>query len=156
MALSAMSSMIGFAEKQAQADAQNKASRANYMQQISQTSLANLQEHTASSDKLFQDTLKARQAQASYEASVEGMGGSIVGRLLRDKKAGEARNANNIGTNYEYKLQQRQYELQGLRVQADGRSKSAPSLLGTGLEISGAVYDGGHLDSHLPEKYRKY
>jgi len=68
----------------------------------------------------------------------------------------EARNKNNIDTNFEYKLQQTQYELEGLRVQADGRSKSGPSLLGTGLEIGGAAYDEGYLDSSLPEKYRKY
>ena len=135
MALSAMSSMIKFAGQQDAANAQNKAARANYMQQITQKSLATMQEHTASSDKLFQDTIKAREAQAGYEASVEGMGGSIVGRLIRDKKAVEARNKNNIDTNFEYKLQQTQYELEGLRVQADGRSKSGPSLLATGLEI---------------------
>jgi len=156
MALSAMSSMIKFAGQQDAANAQNKAARANYMQQITQKSLATMQEHTASSDKLFQDTIKAREAQAGYEASVEGMGGSIVGRLIRDKKAVEARNKNNIDTNFEYKLQQTQYELEGLRVQADGRSKSGPSLLGTGLEIGGAAYDEGYLDSSLPEKYRKY
>ena len=156
MVLATMGSVIGYAEKQQQANAQNKAAHNNYMQQITQKSLATMQEHTASSDKLFQDTIKAREAQAGYEASVEGMGGSIVGRLIRDKKAVEARNKNNIDTNFEYKLQQTQYELEGLRVQADGRSKSGPSLLGTGLEIGGAFYDEGHFDSFLPENSRKY
>jgi len=143
MTIATMSAVAGFAEKQSQADAQNKAARSNYMQQITQKSLATMQEHTASSDKLFQDTIKAREAQAGYEASVEGMGGSIVGRLIRDKKAVEARNKNNIDTNFEYKLQQTQYELEGLRVQADGRSKSGPSLLATGLEIGNAYYEVG-------------
>jgi hypothetical protein len=143
MTMAAMSSVAKFAGQQQQADAQNKAARANYMQQITQKSLATMQEHTASSDKLFQDTIKAREAQAGYEASVEGMGGSIVGRLIRDKKAVEARNKNNIDTNFDYKLQQTQYELEGLRVQADGRSKTGPSLLATGLEIGNAYYEVG-------------
>ena len=143
MTMATMSSVAKFAGQQQQADAQNKAARDNYMQQITQKSLATMQEHTASSDKLFQDTIKAREAQAGYEASVEGMGGSIVGRLIRDKKAVEARNKNNIDTNFEYKLQQTQYELEGLRVQADGRSKSGPSLLATGLEIGNAYYEVG-------------
>ena len=143
MTMATVGQMAGFMEKQAAADAQNKAARDNYMQQITQKSLATMQEHTASSDKLFQDTIKAREAQAGYEASVEGMGGSIVGRLIRDKKAVEARNKNNIDTNFEYKLQQTQYELEGLRVQADGRSKSGPSLLATGLEIGNDYYTIG-------------
>ena len=139
MALSMMGSMIGFAEKQAQADAQNKANHSNLMQQYTQSSIAALQEQTAASDKLFQQTIKAREAQSQYEASVEGMGGSIVGRILRDKKSVEAHNTHNINTNFENSVQQRQYELQGLRTQADGRSKSGPSLLATGLEI-GSTY----------------
>jgi len=143
MMMATVGKMAGFMEKQSAADAQNKAARDNYMQQITQKSLATMQEHTASSDKLFQDTIKAREAQAGYEASVEGMGGSIVGRLIRDKKAVEARNKNNIDTNFEYKLQQTQYELEGLRVQADGRSKSGPSLLATGLEIGNDYYTIG-------------
>jgi ATP-dependent phosphoenolpyruvate carboxykinase len=106
-----------------------------------------LTHRTAASDKLFQDTIKAREAQASYEASVEGMSGSIVGRIMRDKRAVEARNKQNINTNYEYKLQQTQYELEGLRVQADGRGKRGPSLLATGLEIGNAAYDNGYFDS---------
>ena len=154
--MSAMSSVAKAAGKQEAAAAQNEAARSNYMQQITQKSLATMQEHTASSDKLFQDTIKAREAQAGYEASVEGMSGSIVGRLIRDKKAVEARNKNNIDTNFEYKLQQTQYELEGLRVQADGRSKSGPSLLGTGLEIGGAIYEGGHFDSSLPDEYKHF
>ena len=137
------SSLLKHDEKQQQANAQNKAARDNYMQQITQKNLATLQDSTAASDKLFQDTIKAREAQASYEASVEGMSGSIVGRIMRDKRAVEARNKNNINTNYEYKLQQTQYELEGLRVQADGRSKRGPSLLGTGLEIGNAAYEVG-------------
>ena len=136
MMLATAGKIVGHMEKQAAADAQNKAVRDNYMQQITQNSIATLQEHTASSDKLFQDTIKAREAQASYEASVEGMGGSIVGRLIRDKRAVEARNKANIDTNYEYKIQQRQYELEGLRVQADGRGKRGPSILATGLGIA--------------------
>lgn len=143
MTMATVGQMAGFMEKQAAADAQNKAARDNYMQQITQKSLATMQEHTASSDKLFQDTIKAREAQAGYEASVEGMGGSIVSRLIRDKKAVEARNKNNIDTNFEYKLQQTQYELEGLRVQADGRSKTGPSLLATGLEIGNDYYTIG-------------
>ena len=143
MMMATVGKMAGFMEKQAAADAQNKAARDNYMQQITQKSLATMQEHTASSDKLFQDTIKAREAQAGYEASVEGMGGSIVSRLIRDKKAVEARNKNNIDTNFEYKLQQTQYELEGLRVQADGRSKTGPSLLATGLEIGNDYYTIG-------------
>jgi hypothetical protein len=143
MMMATVGKMAGFMEKQSAADAQNKAARDNYMQQITQKSLATMQEHTASSDKLFQDTIKAREAQAGYEASVEGMGGSIVSRLIRDKKAVEARNKNNIDTNFEYKLQQTQYELEGLRVQADGRSKSGPSLLATGLEIGNDYYTIG-------------
>jgi hypothetical protein len=137
------SSLLKHDEKQQQANAQNKAARDNYMQQITQKNLATLQDSTAASDKLFQDTIKAREAQASYEASVEGMSGSIVGRIMRDKRAVEARNKNNINTNYEYKLQQTQYELEGLRVQADGRSKRGPSLLATGLEIGNAYYEVG-------------
>ena len=156
MMLAVASSGAKFIEKQEAANAQNKAVRANYMQQITQKNLATLQDSTAASDQLFQDTIKAREAQAGYEASVEGISGSVVGRILRDKRAVEARNKKNINTNYEYKLQQTQYELEGLRVQADGRSKSGPSLLGTGLEIGGAAYDEGYLDSSLPEKYRKY
>jgi hypothetical protein len=136
MMLATAGKIVGHMEKQAAADAQNKAVRDNYMQQITQNSIATLQEHTASSDKLFQDTIKAKEAQASYEASVEGMGGSIVGRLIRDKRAVEARNKANIDTNYEYKIQQRQYELEGLRVQADGRGKRGPSILATGLGIA--------------------
>jgi hypothetical protein len=143
MMMATVGKMAGFMEKQSAADAQNKAARDNYMQQITQKSLATMQEHTASSDKLFQDTIKAREAQAGYEASVEGMGGSIVSRLIRDKKAVEARNKNNIDTNFEYKLQQTQYELEGLRVQADGRSKTGPSLLATGLEIGNDYYTIG-------------
>jgi len=142
------SSLLKHDEKQQQANAQNKAARDNYMQQITQKNLATLQDSTAASDKLFQGTIKAREAQASYEASVEGMSGSIVGRIMRDKRAVEARNKNNINTNYEYKLQQTQYELEGLRVQADGRSKRGPSLLGTGLEIGNAAYEGGYFDSN--------
>ena len=141
------SSLLKHDEKQQQANAQNKAARDNYMQQITQKNLATLQDSTAASDKLFQDTIKAREAQASYEASVEGMSGSIVGRIMRDKRAVEARNKNNINTNYEYKLQQTQYELEGLRVQADGRGKRGPSLLATGLEIGNAAYDNGYFDS---------
>ena len=141
------SSLLKHDEKQQQANAQNKAARDNYMQQITQKNMATLQDSTAASDKLFQDTIKAREAQASYEASVEGMSGSIVGRIMRDKRAVEARNKNNINTNYEYKLQQTQYELEGLRVQADGRSKRGPSLLATGLEIGNAAYDNGYFDS---------
>jgi len=143
MTMAVVSAGAGFVEKQQQADAQNKAAHSNYMQQITQKSLATMQEHTASSDKLFRDTIKAREAQAGYEASVEGMGGSVVGRLIRDKKAVEARNKSNIDTNFEYKLQQTQYELEGLRVQADGRSKTGPSLLATGLEIGNAYYKVG-------------
>ena len=141
------SSLLKHDEKQQQANAQNKAARDNYMQQITQKNLATLQDSTAASDKLFQDTIKAREAQASYEASVEGMSGSIVGRIMRDKRAVEARNKQNINTNYEYKLQQTQYELEGLRVQADGRGKRGPSLLATGLEIGNAAYDNGYFDS---------
>ena len=66
---------------------------------------------------------------------------------MRDKRAVEARNKQNINTNYEYKLQQTQYELEGLRVQADGRGKRGPSLLATGLEIGNAAYDNGYFDS---------
>jgi hypothetical protein len=141
MMLSVASAGVKFIEKQEAADAQNKAVRANYLQQISQKNMATLQDSTAASDKLFQDTIKAREAQASYEASVEGMSGSIVGRIMRDKRAVEARNKQNINTNYEYKLQQTQYELEGLRVQADGRGKRGPSLLGN------AAYDNGYFDS---------
>lgn len=136
MALATMGKMAGFIEKQQAADAQNKAARDNYMQQITQNSIATLQEHEAASDKLFQDNLKAREAQAAYAASTEGMSGSIVGRIMRDKKAVEARNKANIDTNFENQLQQTQYELEGLRVQADGRSKRGPSLLATGLGIA--------------------
>jgi hypothetical protein len=147
MMLSVASAGVKFIEKQEAADAQNKAVRANYLQQISQKNMATLQDSTAASNKLFQDTIKAREAQASYEASVEGMSGSIVGRIMRDKRAVEARNKQNINTNYEYKLQQTQYELEGLRVQADGRGKRGPSLLATGLEIGNAAYDNGYFDS---------
>ena len=143
MMLATAGKLAGFAEKQAQADAQNKAARDNYMQQITQTGQATLQEHTAASDKLFQDTIKAKEAQAGYEASVEGMGGSIVSRLIRDKKAVEARNKANIDTNFNNKLQQRQYDLEGLRVQADGRSKAGPSILATGLGIANDYYTIG-------------
>jgi len=139
MALSMMGSMIGFAEKQAQADAQNQAAHNNLMQQYTQNSIASLQEQTAASDKLFLETVQAKTAQSQYLASAEGMGGSIIGSILRDKKATEAHNTHNINTNFENSVQQRQYELQGLRTQADGRSKSGPSLLATGLEI-GSTY----------------
>jgi hypothetical protein len=136
MMLATAGKVVGHMEKQAAADAQNKAARDNLMQQYTQSGIKTLQEHTAASDQLFNDNLKAREAQASYYASTETMGGSIVGRIMRDKRAVQARNKHNIDTNYEYKIQQTQYELEGLRVQADGRMKTGPSILATGLGIA--------------------
>jgi len=141
------SAVVSHGEKQQQATAQNIATRNNYMQQTKQANLATLQNQEAASDKLFRDTISAREAQASYAASVEGMSGSIVGRIMRDKKAVEARNKNNIDRNFSNQLQQTQYELEGLRVQSNGRRKRAPSLLATGLEIGTAVYEGGYFDN---------
>ena len=135
LTIATVSSVVGFTEQQAQADAQNKAARDNYMQQTKQRQLTLLQEQTAASDKLFNDNLKAKEAQSAYLASVEGMGGSVVGRILRDKKSVQARNKANINTNFDNQVQQTQYELEGLRVQADGRGKRGPNLLATGLEI---------------------
>jgi len=161
MMLATAGKVVGHMEKQAAADAQNKAVRDNLMQQYTQESIATLQERTAASDKLFQDTIKAREAQADYAASVEGMGGSIVGRIIRDKQAVEARNKLNINTNFDNKIQQRQYELEGLRVQADGRGKRGPSLLATGLGIANDYYtigDGQYLtDTTQPSSdYTQY
>jgi len=136
LAMAVAGKVIEHSEKEDAANRQNHAVNNNLMQQYTQESIATLQERTAASDKLFQDTIKAREAQADYAASVEGMGGSIVGRLIRDKQAVEARNKLNITTNFEYKIQQRQYELEGLRVQAQGRRKKGPSLLATGLGIA--------------------
>lgn len=143
LTIATVSSVVGFTEKQAQADAQNKAARENYMQQTKQRQLTLLQEQTAASDKLFNDNLKAKEAQSAYLASVEGMGGSVVGRILRDKKAVQARNKANINTNFDNQVQQTQYELEGLRVQADGRGKRGPNLLATGLEIYNAELEYG-------------
>ena len=140
------SAVVSHGEKQQQATAQNIATRNNYMQQTKQANLATLQNQEAASDKLFRDTISAREAQASYAASVEGMSGSIVGRIMRDKKAVEARNKNNIDRNFQNQLQQTQYELEGLRVSGNGRRAAGPSFLATGLEIGTSVYQGGYLD----------
>jgi len=143
------SAVVSHGEKQQQATAQNIATRANYMQQTRQSNLSTLQNQEAASDKLFRDTIAAREAQASYTASVEGMSGSIVERIIRDKKAVEARNKNNIDRNFSNQLQQTQYELEGLRVQSNGRRKRAPSLLATGLDIGNAYYQVG--DGQYPD-----
>ena len=63
------------------------------------------------------------------------MGGSLVGRLVRNQKATEARNKNNIDINYEMDVQQKQYEMQGYQVQSTGRMKKGPSLIPVGLEM---------------------
>ena len=148
------SAVVSYDEKQKQATAQNIATRSNYMQQTKQANLSLLQNQEAASDKLFRDTIAAREAQAGYAASVEGMSGSIVGRIMRDKKAVEARNKNNIDRNFENQIQQTQYELEGLRVSGNARRKAAPSLLATGLDIGNALYEGDYFDR--PAKQTDY
>ncbi len=146
--MAAMGSVIGFAEKDAAAQEQNKRARENYLNQITQTQIATLQEHQAASDQLFNDSLKALESQAETEAAAETYGGSVVARLVRNKKAVEGRNKHNIETNFDNSVQQKQYELQGFQTQANGRMKSGPSLLATGLEIGNSYFDVG------PGKYQ--
>lgn len=140
-ALQAAGSIVGFAEKQAAANEQNKRARENALNQYTQSQIAELQEHQAASDQLFNDTLKAKEAQSETEAAAESMGGSLVARLVRNQRAVEGRNTHNIETNFENSVQQRQYEMQGFQTQANGRMVRGPSLLATGLEIGNAYYD---------------
>lgn len=142
-AMQAIGSVAGFIEKDRAAKEQNKRARENYLNQVTQTQIATLQEHEAASDQLFNDTLKAREAQAESEAAAEGMQGSLVARLIRNKKAVEGRNTHNINTNFENSVQQKQYEMQGFQTQSNGRMVQGPSLLATGLEIGNAYYDVG-------------
>jgi len=128
-------SMMSFAEKEQQVNAQNEASRKDYFQKVSQTRLAQLQSHEQMSNDLFQDTLVAKQNQASVYANSEGMGGSLVGRLVRDQQATEARNKHNIQQNYQMDVQQKQYEMRGYQTTSTGRMLSSPSLIPTGLEM---------------------
>tara|TARA_B100000795_G_scaffold270009_1_gene261841 strand:- start:7691 stop:8149 length:459 start_codon:yes stop_codon:yes gene_type:complete len=128
-------SLMKFAEKQAAADAQNKAAREDYFQKVNQTQQASLQTHAQMSDQLFQDSILAVENQAAVYANTEGMGGSLVGRLVRNQRATEARNKDNINKNYEMDVQQKQYEMQGYQVQSTGRMKKGPSLIPVGLEM---------------------
>jgi len=128
-------SMLSFAEKESQVNAQNEASRKDYFQKVSQTRLSQLQTHEQMSDALFQDTLAAKTNQAAVYANSEGMGGSLVTRLVNEQKAIEARNKNNIGENYKMDVQQKQYAMQGFQTQSTGRMKSGPSMVPTGLEM---------------------
>ena len=144
MALQVMGSIAGYAEKQQAANEQNKRARENYFNQVTQTQIASLQEHQAASDQLFNDTLKAREAQSQTEAAAEGMQGSLVARLVRNQKAVEGRNTHNINTNFENSVQQKQYEMQGFQTQGNGRMVQGPSLLATGLEIGNAYYEVGN------------
>lgn len=129
------SAVMKHQEKQDQADAENKAAREDYFQKVKQTQLATLQEQTSLSASLFEDTLVAKQNQATIYAGQEFQSGSLVGALYRNQRAIEARNANNIEDNFSMGVQQRQYEMQGYQKQSDGRSVQGPSPFVTGLEI---------------------
>jgi hypothetical protein len=126
---------MSLAEKDQQVNANNEASRKDYFQKVSQTRLAQLQSHEQMSSALFEDSIIAKQNQASVYANSEGMGGSLVGRLMRDQKATEARNKHNIQQNYSMDVQQKQYEMRGFQTQSTGRMMAAPSMIPTGLEM---------------------
>ena len=140
MVLSVGTSLMEYDEKAKQTQAQNTASVKDYHQKIKQTRLAQLQSQASMSDALFEDTIVAKQNQASAYARTEGMGGSLVNRIVRDQQAIEARNKDNVNQNYAMDIQQKQYEMQGYAVQSQGRMKAAPNFFTTGLEIADTYY----------------
>lgn len=142
-AMQAIGAAVEYGEKAQRAQTQNERARQNYLNQVTQSNIASLQEHTAASDQLFRDSIKSLEAQRETEAAAESFGGSVVARLVRNKKAVEGQNKLNIETNFDNTVQQRQYELAGLQTQANGRLTTGPSLLATGLEIGNAYYTVG-------------
>jgi len=127
--------IMSHGEKERQTQEQNKRAREDYFQKVKQTQLAKLQTHASMTDQLFQDTLVAKQNQAMAYAGAENFGGSLVGRLVRNQHATEARNKHNIEQNYSMDVQQKQYEMQGYQTQSHGRMREGPSLIPVGLEL---------------------
>ncbi len=130
-----LGAMVSYGEQQSQVAEQNKRAREDYFQKVEQTQLAELQSHEAMSNQLFEDTLVAKQNQAMAYAGAEGLGGSLVSRLVNNQQAVEARNKQNINRNYEMDVQQKQYAMQGFQTQSHGRMQSGPSFVSTGLEL---------------------
>lgn len=151
-ALSAASSVAGFAQKQQEADAQNARYQQNYVNSLAaardnQQQITNrqMQEQEATAQKDNQILVEGakRAADVSVSAAGGGVAGLSVDALLADVNRNVAQNRANLARNYEMTAAQLQEQKNSTVTQAESRinsvaQASSPSFAGTALEIAGA------------------
>lgn len=152
LAISAASSVAGFAQKQQEADAQNARYKQNYINSLAaardnqrQLTDRQMQEQEATAQKDHQVLVEG--AQRAADVSVSAAGGGVAGlsvdSLIADVGRNVALNRANLARNYEMTAAQLQEQKIATVTTAESRinsvaQASSPSFAGTALEIAGA------------------
>lgn len=158
-ALTVASTVASVTAQQQQADYQEQVNRRQYdniMQaraaNINQTNLAHMQEREAASQKIEQNNLNARAAEAKAvtAAGESGVGGISVGALLDDLSMRQGRYTSSVVTNYqnaEGALNNQRENIQANAASAINglKTPAAPDYLGAGLRVANRLEDKGYL-----------
>lgn len=158
-ALSIASSVAGVVAQQQQADYQERVNRQQYdniMQaraaNINQTNLEHMQEREAASQKIEQNNLQARAAEAKAVTSSgeAGVGGISVGALLDDLSMKRGRYTSAVVTNYQNAEMALNNQRENIQANASSainglKTPAAPDYLGAGLRVGNRLEDKGYL-----------
>tara|TARA_B100001057_G_C22619487_1_gene859891 strand:+ start:315 stop:917 length:603 start_codon:yes stop_codon:yes gene_type:complete len=138
-----------FAAEQQQYNTNRLLAQQSMLEQAGQLSLRESQERDALLDKAMANKIEAAKAKGRTIASAgeAGVSGLSIAALVADIERTKLNNQGTINRNFDAIQQQGIYDRKALESQAQGRVNNmalptAPSLLGTGLQIAGLGLQG--------------
>ena len=138
-----------FGAEQQQYNTNKLLAQQSMLEQAGQLSLRESQERDALLDKAMANKIEAAKAKGRTIASAgeAGVSGMSIAALVADIERTKLNNQNTIGRNFAAIQQQGIYDRKALEAQAQGRVNNmalptAPSLLGTGLQMAGLGLQG--------------
>lgn len=145
-AVSAAQSVAQYSAQKEDAKNQREAARVAYEDDQRQTSLREMQEQDAASQKVASDKLQGAEiaAEASVQAAEGGVAGISVDNLMADISRRGARNRETISENTRMTIAQLQQQKKGSKSNAQSRINAAPnpSALGLVAGLAGAGLSG--------------
>jgi hypothetical protein len=153
LAVSAGSSMVGFAQQQEQADQQNRLYEQNkinaiaaFQQKQVDSNTREMQEMNSAAEQNMDTTLKAQKALATnmVAAGESGAYGNSTEALMQDINGASDRSISNVNSNLDWTLNQIENQKKGFSYEALDRINSVkravqPSFAGAMLGIAGAA-----------------
>lgn len=141
-AVGAAQSIAQYSAQKEDAKNTREAARVAYEDDQKQTSLREMQEQDAASQKIATDKLQGAEiaAEASVQASEGGVAGISVDNLMADITRRGARNRETIGENTRMTIAQLQQQKKGSQSNAQSRINSAPNPSALGL-VAGLAGD---------------